>query len=160
MYIGPNDSGTGHQVFKLATKKLVTTPKCKPVPMPDNVIKVVNVMGKQDKMKNRIQFHNIHHESTLSDLYSDKDFNADSSCASDADWDLDKKPEEDLKKTTFDDHIDDDEVKDLNIDNKDIPYVNDGGDLSRNIGVQHKHEGQYNHFCGPVVDKHQPNHHL
>ena len=31
LYIVPNDSGTGHQVFKLATKKLLTTPKCKPL---------------------------------------------------------------------------------------------------------------------------------
>ena len=46
LYIGPNDSGTGHQVFKLLSNRLVTTPKCKPVGMPDNVNKVVNDMGK------------------------------------------------------------------------------------------------------------------
>ena len=34
LYIGPNDSGTGHSVFKLLVKQLLTTPKCKPVPMP------------------------------------------------------------------------------------------------------------------------------
>ena len=27
LYIGPNDSGSGHIVFKLSTKQLVTTPK-------------------------------------------------------------------------------------------------------------------------------------
>ena len=27
LYIGPNDSGTSHQVFKLSTKKVLTTPK-------------------------------------------------------------------------------------------------------------------------------------
>ena len=27
LYIGPNGSGTGHQVFKLLLKRLVTTPK-------------------------------------------------------------------------------------------------------------------------------------
>ena len=33
LYIGPNDSGgTGHVDFKLLMKRLVTTPKCKPVP--------------------------------------------------------------------------------------------------------------------------------
>ena len=31
LYIGPNDSDTGHQVFKLSSKRLVTLPKCKPV---------------------------------------------------------------------------------------------------------------------------------
>ena len=30
LYIGPNDSGTGHIVFKLLTKRLVITPKRKP----------------------------------------------------------------------------------------------------------------------------------
>ena len=27
LYIGPNDSGTGHEVVKLLSKRLVTTPK-------------------------------------------------------------------------------------------------------------------------------------
>ena len=56
LYIGPNDSGTGHKVFKLLSKQLVTTPKCKPVPMPDNVIQVVNDMGIQDGMSSGIEF--------------------------------------------------------------------------------------------------------
>ena len=34
LYIGPNDVGTGHSVFKLATKKMLVTPRCKPIPMP------------------------------------------------------------------------------------------------------------------------------
>ena len=116
LYIVPNDSGTGHQVFKLASKRLVTTPKCKHVPMPDDVIEVVNDMGKQEGMPNGIQFHNIHHKSTLADFYADEDLNDDDSCALVTDWDLSKKPEEDLKKITFDDHVDDDEVEDFNID--------------------------------------------
>ena len=61
LYIGPNNSGTGHQVFKLSLKRLVTMPKCKPVPIPDNVIQVVNDMGIQDGMPSRIEFRNIHH---------------------------------------------------------------------------------------------------
>ena len=60
----------------------------------------------------------------------------------------------------FDDHIDDDDVEDLNITNKDIPYLNDGGNLSRNIGVEHKQKNQRNHFACSVVEEHQPNHHL
>ena len=32
LYIGPNDSGTGHSVFKLSIKHLLTRPKCKPMP--------------------------------------------------------------------------------------------------------------------------------
>ena len=56
--------------------------------MPDNVIKVVNDMGKQDKMPYGIQFHNIHHESTFSDLYANNDPHDDDSCASDKHWKL------------------------------------------------------------------------
>ena len=36
-YIGPNDSSTSHSVFKISTKQLLTTLKCKPVPMPEGV---------------------------------------------------------------------------------------------------------------------------
>ena len=46
LYIRPNDSSTGHMVFKLSTKRLVTTPKCKPKPMAEDVVEVVNEMGK------------------------------------------------------------------------------------------------------------------
>ena len=60
LYIGPNNGGTGHQVFKLSNKRMITTPKCRPVPMPDDVIKIVNDLGEQDEMPNRIEFLNIH----------------------------------------------------------------------------------------------------
>ena len=73
---------------------------------------------------------------------------------------MSKKPEEDLNKITFDNHVNDDKVEDLNINNEDIPHLNDSGNLSCNIGVQHEQEDQHNHFCGPVVDKHQPNRHI
>ena len=69
LYIGPNDSGTGHIVFKLATKQLVSTPKYNPKPMAEDVVKVVNKMGKQERMPDGIQFHKIHNKLTLSDLY-------------------------------------------------------------------------------------------
>ena len=50
LYIEPNSGGTGHSVCKLSTKQIIITPRCKPVPMSDNVIKVVNKIGK-DEMK-------------------------------------------------------------------------------------------------------------
>ena len=67
-YIGPSDSGTGHKVFKLSTKLLVTTPKCKPKPMAEDIITSVNEIGEREGMSDRIQFQNIHHELTLSNL--------------------------------------------------------------------------------------------
>ena len=108
-------------------------------------------------MSFRIQFHKIHHESTLSDLYENTDKSADSSCASDADFEQKKKPEEDLVRLTFDVDIDDDEVDDLNINNEDILHLNDGGDLSCNIKDKHKQDNQHNHFGGPIFEEHQPN---
>ena len=51
-----------------------------------------------------------------------------------------KNHEEDLKKVTFDDHVNGSKVQDLNIDNKDILHLYDGDNLSCNIGVQHKQE--------------------
>ena len=48
LYIGPNDGGTGHSVFKLGTKSMIVTPRCKPIPMPNNVIQLINQMGKDD----------------------------------------------------------------------------------------------------------------
>ena len=118
LYIGPNDSGTGHQIFKLATKQLVTTPKCKPKPMPEDAVEVVNNIGKQEGILDGIQFHNIYHESTLSDLYADKVGHKDNdSCASDDDWKDRKNHEIDLEFLVTDVGINDDEVDDL--DNKD-----------------------------------------
>ena len=63
LYIGPNDGGTGHSVFKLSTKSMIVTPKCKPIPMPDTVIEMVNQIGEDDGLPDRIVFCNIHKES-------------------------------------------------------------------------------------------------
>ena len=73
---------------------------------------------------------------------------------------MNNNPEEDLKKIKFDNHVDSNEVQDLNVDNKGILHLYDGGDLSRNIEVQHDQEDHHNYFGGPVVDKHQPYEHL
>ena len=48
LYIGPNNAGTGHSVFKLETKSMIVTPKCKPIPMPNDVIQLINQMGIDD----------------------------------------------------------------------------------------------------------------
>ena len=51
LYIGPNDRGTGHLIFKLSTKQVLTIPKYKPVPMPEDLIKAIN---KMDTYTNKI----------------------------------------------------------------------------------------------------------
>ena len=45
LYIRQKDSSTGHLVLKLSTKQLLITPKCQPMPMPENIIQAVNEMG-------------------------------------------------------------------------------------------------------------------
>ena len=58
LYIGLNDSGTGHVAFKPSTKQLVTTLQCKPVPTPEDIVQAVNEMGRQEGIPDRIRFRN------------------------------------------------------------------------------------------------------
>ena len=97
------------------------------------VIQVCNDMGKHEGIPHGIQFRNVHHNSTLADLFADNDLHDDNSNTSNNDQELNKNPEEDLKKILFGNHVNDNEVKDLNINNKDILHLNDGGNLSCNI---------------------------
>ena len=68
LYIGPNDSKTGHQVFKLLLRQSITTPKYKPVHMPDYVIQVVNDMCDMMVCQMRSNFV-IHIMNQLSHIY-------------------------------------------------------------------------------------------
>ena len=42
LYIGRDDNGTGHLIFKISTKQILTTLKNKPVPMPEDLIEAIN----------------------------------------------------------------------------------------------------------------------
>ena len=87
LYIGPNDAGTSHSVFKLATKKMIVTLRCKPIPMPGNMIIVINQMGEDDGSPEGMFFCNIHKVLTVEDLNPDVDSQDDSDNASDTSWD-------------------------------------------------------------------------
>ena len=77
--------------------------------MAKSVVKVVNNIGKQEGIPDGIQFHNIHHKPTLSDLYTDKVGHTDNNiCASDNNWKDRKNSEIDLKKLVAYMGIDDD----------------------------------------------------
>ena len=107
------------------------------VPIPEDIIQVVNNMGKQEVTPDGIQFRNIHHESILLDIFVDNDLYDDNNCASDADWKIEKKPktdlkkielnvdkpDTDLKKIEFCTNIDIDEIDNLN--NKETVHLND-----------------------------------
>ena len=52
LYIGPNNNGIGHFIFKLSTKQIVITMKYLPVPVPEDLIKTIN---ETDSFTNTIQ---------------------------------------------------------------------------------------------------------
>ena len=68
LYIGPNDNGTGHWVFKLKTKEKILVPRVIPIPMPESIIKVVNEMGAKEGEVEGIQFGNMFGEVTINDI--------------------------------------------------------------------------------------------
>jgi len=104
LYIEPNDNGTGHRVIKLQTKRLVTTPKCIPKPMTQDVINIVNNLGKEEGSPDGIQFMNIDGRATLEDLYPDEE-HEDDSCVSDIDYKTESDDEE--EELSVDDSIGD-----------------------------------------------------
>lgn len=48
LYVEPNDNGTGHKVFKLQTKRVVTTQKCIAKTITDDDIDIVSELGEQE----------------------------------------------------------------------------------------------------------------
>ena len=107
LYIGPNDGGTDHSVFKLSTKKLIVTLRCKPIPMPDNVIEVVNQIGEDDGLPDKIVFHNILKESTIDDMHGDGNSQDNSSCGFDKIWDMKKDGgQKDQENIVYNDAVD------------------------------------------------------
>ena len=101
LYIGANDGGTGHSVFKLSTKSMIVTPRCKPIPILDDVIEVVNQMGQDDRLPDGIVFCNIHKESTVEEMYGYVDSQDDISCASDTSWDKLKTRVKQTKRLSY-----------------------------------------------------------
>ena len=129
---------------------MIVTPRCKPIPMPDNMIAVVNQMGKDKESPEGIVFCNIHKELTVKDLYGNVDSQDDSSCASDKTWDTKKDGgQNDDKNIVYDDDMEQDEINDLNKDllllrnglgdnindaNNEHQYIEEGGILNEDEG--------------------------
>ena len=104
-------------------------------------------------MPDGIEFHNIHHELTLSDLCTDEvGHNDNVSYISDNDWKDQMKPERDVNLVA-DMDINDDELEDIDdLGDEDKRHLNDGSADNKCIadnGVQHKHKNQHNNFGGP-----------
>ena len=48
LYLGPDDNGTGHHIFKLNTKQPINVPRITKAPMTQSIIDLVNNMGKEE----------------------------------------------------------------------------------------------------------------
>ena len=126
----------------------------------EDIIQAADETGRRERMPNRIHFCTIHKESTLSDLYADNDSQDNNRCASDKDWKMPEIREEDLKKIEFDNDVDNDEIKDLN--NQDKLHLNDNLANNKNndiddIGAINKHDDQHDHFGVPDDNLQQQN---
>ena len=97
---------------------MTVTPRCKPIPMPDDVIVVINQMGEDNGSPEGIVFCSIHKVLTVEDLYPDVDSQDDSNNASDTSWNKKKHCSDDYDKNIlYDDDIEYNQVDDLNKDN-------------------------------------------
>jgi hypothetical protein len=85
LYMYPNKNGSGHVVFSLKMKTTRSTQKCVPQPMTQDIINLVNKMGKEEKVKDGIQFFRIDGGAMITDLYPANENDYDS-CASDKDY--------------------------------------------------------------------------
>ena len=133
------------------------------VSITQGVIQVVNDMVKQEVTPDEIQFHNIHHELSLSNLFTNIDLYEDDSYASYTDWKIEKELDTDLKKLVFNIDVEDNKIADLN--KEDIIHLKDGLPDDNNTDikdsrVQHNQDDRYNRFCTLVENKLQPSHQL
>ena len=65
LYLGPNDNRTGHSVFKISSKRVVSVPRCTPTPTADTVITTITELGRGEIERDGLQFSNIHEDVTL-----------------------------------------------------------------------------------------------
>ena len=65
LYLYPNENGSGHVVFSLKLKTTMSTQKCIPQPMTQDIIDLVNEMGKEEKVRDGIEFSRVDGGSTL-----------------------------------------------------------------------------------------------
>ena len=138
LYIASNENGTGHRVIKIKTKRLVTSPKCKLIPMPEDVIDVINTLGEQEGVPDGVQFLDVHGKATLMELYpADKD--DDDSHVSDVDYE--EESDFDKESLIIDDGVEDDMSDDSNEDDDVHPSDDDDDQLeNEQYIVQHEEE--------------------
>jgi hypothetical protein len=94
LYIGRADNGSGHTVFKLSPKQVVSVNRVTIIPTSESNIRTVNDIGEQESQPEGIQFSNLNGEVTLQD-FAENDNNEDSN-ASDDDFKINDEYKEEM----------------------------------------------------------------
>ena len=115
LYLERVENGSGHIVFKLDTKVVISFNRVVVIPTPKRIIDRVNEMGTSEKQPEVVQFTNRDRRVSINDLDLNlDDDDDDDSNASDESFDHDKEYQEEFEKeekTRFDD-LATDEVQD------------------------------------------------
>ena len=113
LYLGWTDNSSGHIVFKLDTKAVVSANRVVVIPTSKVVIDRVNEMGTSEKQPDGVQFTNRDGKVTINDLDLNLDDNNDNDInASDESFDHDKEYQDEFDKEGKDDDLATDEVQD------------------------------------------------
>ena len=118
MYLGRSDNSSGHIVFKLGTKAVVSANRVVVIPTPVSVTNRVNEMGEDEDQPEGIRFSNRDSRVTINDLDLNMDDDDNDSNASDESF----KHDEEYQK-----EFDNEEKKgdeDLNTDESEEDYFN------------------------------------
>ena len=94
LYIGRADNGSGHTVFKLKTKQVVSVNRVVTIPTSQSNIQAVNDIGEQERQPEGIEFSDINGRITIHDLAD----NDDDSNASDDDFKIDEEYQDEIEK--------------------------------------------------------------
>jgi hypothetical protein len=95
LYLGRADNGSGHSVFKLSTKQVVSVNRVTVIPTSEATSKVVNDIGRQEEQPEGIEFSDINGRITLQDFADNA--NDDDSNASDDDFEMDDEYRNEMK---------------------------------------------------------------
>jgi hypothetical protein len=94
LYLGRADNGSGHEVYKLSTKQLVSVNRITSIPTTDDMINTVNNIAEQEAQPEGIEFSDMHGKITLQDFADNA--NDDDSNASDEDFKLDEEYQDEI----------------------------------------------------------------
>jgi hypothetical protein len=95
LYIGRADNGSGHTVFKLSTKQVVSVNRVTIIPTTEATISMINGIGEQENQPEGIEFSDLNGKVTLQD-FADACGDDDDSNASDDDFEMDEEYNEEL----------------------------------------------------------------